>query len=64
LSLRSSQREMQFARQLGLHYVVSALPANPKGYLELDDLRDARERFASHDLSFDVIENLPTPHYY
>jgi mannonate dehydratase len=64
LSLGRSQREMRFAQQLGLHYVVSRLPANPKGYLELDDLRSARERFAGHGLSFDVIENLPTPHYY
>jgi mannonate dehydratase len=64
LALGSSQREMQFARQLGLRYVVSALPANPKGYLELDDLRETRARFAEHGLSFDVIENLPTPHYY
>ena len=63
LSLGSSPREMRFAQQLGLHYVVSALPANPKGYLELDDLRGARERFARYGLSFDVIENLPTPHY-
>ena len=64
LSLGSSQREMRFAQQLGLQHVVSALPANPKGYLELDDLRSARERFADYGLSFDVIENLPTPHYY
>ena len=64
LSLGRSQREMRFARQLGLQYVVSALPADPKGYLELDDLRSARELFAAHGLSFDVIENLPTPHYY
>ena len=64
LSLGRSQREMRFARQLGLQYVVSALPADPKGYLELDDLRSARELFAGHGLSFDVIENLPTPHYY
>ncbi len=63
LSLGRSAREMQFARQLGLRDVVSALPANPKGYLELDDLQRARDEFASHDLSFDVIENLPTPHY-
>ena len=63
LSLGSSEREMRFARQLGLSYVVSHLPANPKGYLELDDLRAARQRFADHGLSFDVIENLPTPHY-
>ncbi len=64
LSLGRSVREMQFARQLGLKYVVSALPANPKGYLELDDLLKARDEFANHGLSFDVIENLPTPHYY
>ncbi len=64
LSLGRSAREMQFARQLGLKYVVSALPANPKGYLELDDLLRARDEFASYGLSFDVIENLPTPHYY
>lgn len=63
LSLGRSQREMQFARQLGLTYVVSALAANPKGYLELDELVAARKRFADHGLSFDVIENLPTPHY-
>jgi mannonate dehydratase len=63
LSLGSTQREMAFARQLGLRYVVSSLPANPKGYLELTDLRAARQRFADHGLSFDVIENLPTPHY-
>jgi len=63
LSLGRSPRELRFAQQLGLHYVVSALPANPKGYLELDDLRGVRERFARYGLSFDVIENLPTPHY-
>ncbi|TFG73315.1 MAG: mannonate dehydratase [Anaerolineales bacterium] len=63
LHLGTSQRDMQFARQLGLKYVVSALPANPKGYLELDDLRSVRVEFEKHDLSFDVIENLPTPHY-
>ncbi len=64
LSLGRSVREMQFARQLGLKYVVSALPANPKGHLELGDLLRARDEFASYGLSFDVIENLPTPHYY
>ncbi len=64
LSLGRSERDLRFARQLGLDYVVSALPANPKGYLELDDLRQAREEFAAAGLSFDVIENLPTPHYY
>ncbi|MDF1513765.1 MAG: mannonate dehydratase [Anaerolineae bacterium] len=63
LHLGASERDMRFAQQLGLRYVVSALPANPKGYLELDDLITVRERFASYDLSFDVIENLPTPHY-
>jgi mannonate dehydratase len=47
-----------------LQYVVSSLSANPKGYLELEDLRHTRETFASHGLNFDVIENLPTPHYY
>ena len=64
LSLGRSERDLRFARQLGLDYVVSALPANPKGYLEFDDLRQAREEFAAAGLSFDVIENLPTPHYY
>ncbi|MCU0520814.1 MAG: mannonate dehydratase [Anaerolineae bacterium] len=64
LSLGRSLREMQFAQQLGLQYVVSALPADPRGYLALDDLREAREEFAAHGLAFDVIENLPTPHYY
>lgn len=63
LHLGVSQRDLQFAQQLGLKYVVSALPANPKGYLELDDLCSIREQFARHNLSFDVIENLPTPHY-
>ncbi len=64
LSLGRSEREMQFARQLGLKYVVSALAADPRGYLGLDDLHRARDEFAAHGLSFDVIENLPTPHYY
>jgi len=64
LSLGCSDREMRFARQLGLDHVVSALPANPNGYLDLNDLRARRERFAGAGLSFDVIENLPTPHYY
>ncbi len=63
LHLGVTQQDLQFARQLGLKYVVSALPANPKGYLELDDLRRIRTEFANHELSFDVIENLPTPHY-
>ena len=64
LALGMSPQEAQFARQLGLRYVVSNLPANPTGYLALDDLLRAREFWAKHDLSFDVIENLPTPHYY
>ena len=64
LSLGRWPREMQYAQQLGLKYVVSALPADPRGYLDLGDLRMAREDFAAHGLSFDVIENLPTPHYY
>ena len=64
LSLGMSQRDVRFAQQLGLKYVVSNLPANPAGYLELDDLLRAREFFAGYGLSFDVIENLPTPHYY
>ncbi len=64
LALGTSEREMRFARQLGLRHVVSALPANPKGYLELEELRERRDRFAEYGLSFDVIENLPTPHYY
>jgi mannonate dehydratase len=64
LHLDTVQRDVLFARQLGLQYVVSALPANPKGYLELDDLLRTREFFANYDLVFDVIENLPTPHYY
>ncbi len=63
LSLGRSERDLRFARQLGLDYVVSALPADPKGYLAFDDLRQAREEFAAAGLSFDVIENLPTPHY-
>jgi mannonate dehydratase len=54
----------RFARQLGLRNVVSALPAAPQGYLALADLQRARAFFAEQELSFDVIENLPTPHYH
>lgn len=64
LALGMSPQDAQFACQLGLRYVVSNLPANPTGYLELDDLLRAREFWAKHGLSFDVIENLPVPHYH
>ncbi len=63
LHLGMSEQQVRFASQLGLKHVVSSLPANPKGYLELDDLLRAREFFAQAGLSFDVIENLPVPHY-
>lgn len=63
LHVGMTEQEVQFSRQLGLRYVVSNLPANPKGYLELDDLLRARDFFACAGLSFDVIENLPVPHY-
>jgi len=59
-----TEEEVQFSRQLGLRYVVSSLPPNPKGYLELDDLLRARDFFARAGLSFDVIENLPVLHYH
>jgi len=63
LHLGMSEQQARFASQLGLKHVVSSLPPNPKGYLELDDLLRAREFFARAGLSFDVIENLPVPHY-
>jgi len=64
LHLGMSEQQVRFATQLGLEHVVSSLPANPKGYLELDDLLRAREFFGRVGLSFDVIENLPVPHYH
>ncbi len=64
LHLRMSLEEARFARQLGLRHVVSALPASPSGVLDLADLQEARAFFDSAGLSFDVIENLPIPHYY
>jgi mannonate dehydratase len=64
LHMGMSSRDVQFAQQLGLKYVVSGLPAGPSGYFELEDLARARAFFAEHGLAFDVIENLPTPHYY
>ena len=63
LHLGPSQREANFAQQLGLKYVVSALPAHPQGYLDLDDLLRTKDFFKQNDLCFDVIENLPTAHY-
>ena len=64
LHLQVSSEEARFARQLGLRHAVSSLPAGRSGILELADLVKARSFFASAGLSFDVIENLPIPHYH
>ncbi len=65
LSLGRSVREMQFARQLGPEIRGQCASGQPQGLSRAGhDLLRARDEFASYGLSFDVIENLPTPHYY
>jgi len=64
LSLRPSEPDARFARQLGLRHVVSSLPASSSGVLELADLVRTRAFFSEAGLSWDVIENLPTEHYF
>jgi len=63
LSLSPVEEQVRFARQLGIRYVVSALPASPTGYLDYQELVLTRSYFREAGLSWDVIENLPAPHY-
>ena len=63
LSIGESDQAIRFTRQLGLRYVVSALPASPSGVLDLESLVQKRAFFESCKLKWDVIENLPPEHY-
>ena len=63
LQAGESEDNVRFIRQLGLRHVVSGLGAPPSGVLDIDLLEARRDFFASRDLSWDVIENLPPQHY-
>ena len=55
---------LQFMRQLGVEYVVSAVGPGASGALEVDDILRKKEYFAEHDVIWDVIENLDPRIYY
>jgi len=63
LQAAESEEAVKFIRQLGLRHVVSGLGAPPSGVLDVELLESRRDFFASHGLSWDVIENLPPDHY-
>ena len=55
---------LQFMRQLGVEYVVSAVGPGASGALEVDDIVRKKEYFAEHGVIWDVIENLDPRIYY
>ena len=63
LSLPMSEGAVQFARQLGVRYVVHAPPGSSSGILDFPTLMRRRTFFKAAGLTWDVIENLPAEHY-
>ena len=55
---------LQFMRQLGVEYVVSAVGPGASGALEVDDILRKKEYFAEHGVIWYVIENLDPRIYY
>ena len=55
---------LQFMRQLGVEYVVSAVGPGASGALEVDDIVRKKEYFAEHGVIWDVSENLDPRIYY
>ena len=63
LQAGESEDSVKFIRQLGLQHVVSGLGAPASGIFDVESLESRRDFYASHGLSWDVIENLPPQHY-
>jgi len=66
----ATDRNLQFARQLGVTHVVMHLPGDEtvpstkEGFWSYDDLKRLRDFMAGHGLTLEAIENFPPQHWH
>lgn len=66
----TTERNLQFARQLGVTHIVQhlpgeeTLPSTREGFWSYDDLRRLRDFVAAQGLTLEAIENFPPHHWH